>query len=322
MTSPPATTGSPGETASRSRSSRGYTVARGQGRLSALLLAPAGLVVFGLIAYPIGRTFWLSMRRVLSPMPMAPQEFIAFDNFVKALRDADLLAAVGHTAYFTFASTLIELVLGVLLGLLMAQRLRLRWLLRMAVLVPWALPTVVSASMWRYLFNADYGPINALLLQMGLIDSYQSWLGTPTSAMNMIIIADVWKNTSVVAFFVLAGLAVIPHEVNEAAAVDGAGAIRSFFSITLPLLKPVILVVLVLRTIEAFKVFDIVYVMTRGGPAGGTTTIAVYAYRIAFSNQNLGYGSAIALLIVAIVMVLALAYIRMLSSSATTRGGR
>jgi multiple sugar transport system permease protein/N,N'-diacetylchitobiose transport system permease protein len=300
----------------------GHRRSRGNGGLAAALLAPAAVVVFGLVTYPVLRTVWLSVHRVLSPMPTAPQEFVAFKNFGNALTDTDLLSAAGHTVYFTVVSTACEIVLGILLGLLMAQKLRFRWLLRAAVLMPWALPTVVSASMWRYLFNADYGPINALLTQLGIIDNYQSWLGTPTSAMNMIIVADVWKNTSIAAFFVLAGLAVIPTEINEAASVDGAGSIRRFFSITLPLLRPVIMVVMVLRTIEAFKVFDIVYVMTRGGPAGGTTTVAVYAYQTAFSNQNFGYGSAIALLIVLVVLILAIAYIRMLSVSSGPGGER
>lgn len=286
------------------------------------LLAPAAVVVFGLVTYPVLRTIWLSLNRVLSPMPTAPIDFVGLKNFGAAFTDSDLISATGHTIYFTAVSTAAELTFGVLLGVLMAQRLRLRWLLRAAVLLPWALPTVVSATMWRYLFNADYGPVNALLTQVGLIDSYRSWLGTPLSAMNMIVIADVWKNTSIVAFFVLAGLAVIPQEVNEAAAVDGAGTFRRFFAVTLPLLKPVIMVVLVLRTIEAFKVFDIVYVMTRGGPAGGTQTVAVFAYQTAFSNQNFGYGSAISLLIVLVVLLLAVAYIRMLSASGSAEAGR
>lgn len=301
---------------------RQYRASRGNGRLAALLLLPAVVVVFGLVTYPVLRTFWLSLHRVLSPMPTAPTSFVGVKNFINALTDSDLRGAAGHTLYFTVVSTAAELVLGIVLGLLMAQRLRVRWLLRAAILLPWALPTVVAASMWRYLLNADYGPINALLVQLGLIDQYHSWLGTPTSALNMIVIADVWKNTSIVAFFVLAGLAVIPGEIKEAASMDGAGMFRHFYSITLPLLRPVIMVVLVLRTIEAFKVFDIVYVMTRGGPAGGTQTVAVYAYVTAFSNQNFGYGSAIALMIVLVVLVLAIAYIRMLSVGSTAGADR
>lgn len=286
------------------------------GSVALLLLAPAAVVVFGLVSWPVLRTAWLSVHRVMSPMPSAPTEFIGLLNFRNALTDPDLQAAAGRTLYFTVVSTAAELLFGVLLGLLMAQRLRFRWLLRAAVLLPWALPTVVSATMWRYLLNADYGPLNALLTQLGLIDGYRSWLGTPGSALHMVIVADVWKNTSIVAFFILAGLTVIPGEIIEAAEVDGAGPFRRFFSITLPLLRPVLMVVLVLRTIEAFKVFDIVYVMTRGGPGNGTQTVALYAYVAAFSNQNFGYGSAVALLIVLVVLVLAVIYIRLLTGSA------
>jgi ABC-type sugar transport system permease subunit len=160
------------------------------------------------------------------------------------------------------------------------------------------LPTIVNATMWRYIFNPQYGPLNALLTQAHLIDQYRSWLGSPFLALNMIVLADVWKNTSVVAFFVLAGLQVIPGDLMEAAQMDGAGAVRRFFSITLPLLRPIIAVVLVLRTIEAFKVFDIVYVMTRGGPANGTRTVSLFTYQSAFSDQHFGYGSALSVLIV------------------------
>lgn len=283
--------------------------------MALLLLAPAGLVVFGLVAWPIVRTGWLSFHRVISPLPTAPSEVVGLRNFANALTDPALVSAAGRTLYFTLVSTAAELVFGIALGVLMAQRLRFRWLLRAAVLLPWALPTVVNAAMWRYLLNADYGPVNALLTQVGLIDGYRSWLGTPLSALHMIIIADVWKNTPIVAFFVLAGLTVIPRDLIEAAEVDGAGAIRRFSAITLPLLRPVIAVVLVLRTIEAFKVFDIVFVMTRGGPANGTQTVALYAYITAFSNQRFGYGSAVALLIVLVVLVLAMIYIRLLTSS-------
>ncbi|WP_238999232.1 carbohydrate ABC transporter permease [Segeticoccus rhizosphaerae] len=288
---------------------------RRNGRAALLFLAPAGLVVFGLVAWPIIRTGWLSFHRVISPLPTVPTESVGLRNFSTALTDPALISAAGRTLYFTLVSTAAELTFGIALGVLMAQRLRFRWLLRAAVLLPWALPTVVNAAMWRYMLNADYGPVNALLTQVGLIDGYRSWLGTPLSALHMIIIADVWKNTSIAAFFVLAGLTVIPRDLIEAAEVDGAGTIRRFFAITLPLLRPVIAVVLVLRTIEAFKVFDIVFVMTRGGPADGTQTVALYAYITAFSNQSFGYGSAVALLIVLVVLVLAMIYIRLLTSS-------
>ena len=285
---------------------------RTDGRLAAALLLPSAVVVFGVVAWPVARTIWLSLHKVESPLPTAPVTWVGIDNYTRALENPDLWAAVGRTVYFTLLSTGLELGLGILLGLLMAQKLRARWVLRVAVIIPWALPTIVNATMWRYVFNPQYGPLNAVLTQTHLIDEYQSWLGSPFLALNMVILADVWKNTSVVAFFVLAGLQVIPTEVLEAAQMDGAGAIRRFFSITLPLLRPIIAIVLVLRTIEAFKVFDLVYVMTRGGPANGTQTVALLTYQSAFSDQHFGYGSALSILIVLVIMALAVAYMRLL----------
>jgi multiple sugar transport system permease protein len=187
-----------------------------------------------------------------------------------------------------------------------------RWVLRSLVVLPWALPTIVNATMWRWIFNPSYGALNALLTQLHLTSHYRSWLGSPFLALNMVVVADVWKNTPLAAFLFLAGLQTIPQDLYEAARVDGAGAFRSFFRITLPLLLPTILIILVVRTIEAFKVFDIIYVMTGGGPANGTQTIAFYAYLQAFSNQLFGYGASLAYVIALFVLAFALVYVRLL----------
>jgi multiple sugar transport system permease protein/N,N'-diacetylchitobiose transport system permease protein len=170
----------------------------------------------------------------------------------------------------------------------------------------------VNGALWRWIYNGQYGALNGLLSTLGISDTPHQWLGSPFLALNMVIVADVWKNTSIVAFFILAGLQTIPDDVREAARVDGASAWRSFWAITLPLLVPSIAVVLILRTIEAFKVFDIIYVMTGGGPANGTETIAFYTYLQAFSNQLYGYGSALAYLIVLAVFAMAMVYLRIL----------
>jgi ABC-type sugar transport system permease subunit len=187
-----------------------------------------------------------------------------------------------------------------------------RWLLRSIVILPWALPTVVNGAMWRWILNPEYGALNALLTQLHIIPDYRSWLGTPWMALNMVVVADVWKMTPLAAFFVLAALQTIPRDLYEAAWVDGAGRLRAFFSITLPLLTPTILIILVLRTMEAFKVFDIIYVMTRGGPADGTQTIAYYTYVEAFSNQLFGYGAALAYIIALFILFFAIIYMRLL----------
>jgi ABC-type sugar transport system permease subunit len=162
--------------------------------------------------------------------------------------------------------------------------------------------------------------INALFTQLGLQSSYHAWLSSPMAALNIVILADVWKNTSLVAFFLLAGLTTIPRDLYESARVDGVSAFRAFLHITLPLLRPEIVVELVLRTIEAFKVFDIIYVMTGGGPANGTQSIAYYTYQRAFSDEFFGYGSALAYLIVLFILGFAILYIRLLRSDAYGTG--
>jgi ABC-type sugar transport system permease subunit len=284
---------------------------RRPGWTALLLLLPSVAVVFGIILYPLLRTLWISLFDVNSPFP-GGYPFVGLGNYRRTLASPDFWSAVRRTAYFTLVSTLLELALGILLGLLLDVRFRGRWLLRSIVVLPWALPTIVNGTMWRWIYNPDYGALNALLTQAHLLPGYRSWLGSPSLALNMVILADVWKNTPLAAFLVLAGLQTIPRELPEAARVDGAGPLRVFLRITLPLLVPTILVILVVRTIEAFKVFDIIYVMTRGGPANGTQTVAYYAYLQAFSNQLFGYGAALAYVMALFILCFALVYIRLL----------
>ncbi|GII23811.1 ABC transporter permease [Planosporangium mesophilum] len=289
----------------------------GSARLAYALLLPAAVLVFGVVLYPAGRALVISFYDVNSPFPGA-YPFLGLANYAAVLSDGRVWTAAGHTLYFTVVSTAAELVFGMGLALLLAAPLKLRWLFRSIVILPWALPTIVNGAMWRLILNAEYGVLNAVLTQLGLADGYRSWLGSdPFVALNMVVAADVWKNTSLVAFFLLAGLSTIPRELYEAARVDGAGAVRSFLRITLPLLVPTVAIVLVLRTIEAFKVFDIVYVMTGGGPASGTQTITFFTYLQAFSSQRFSVGSALAYLTVLAVLALAMVYLRLLRQRST-----
>jgi ABC-type sugar transport system permease subunit len=283
----------------------------GQGGLAALLLLPAAVVVFGIIVYPILRTVLISFFDVDSAVATSTP-FVGIRNFTDIIGNSDFWSTMGRTLYFTVLSTSLELLLGLGLALLMNAPLRMRWLFRAIVVLPWALPTVVNGAMWRGVLNAQYGSLNALLTQLHLIPDYRSWLGTPTSALNMLVVADVWKTTPLVAFFLLTGLQSVPREIHESARVDGAGPVRAFWSITAPLLIPSVSVVLILRTIEAFKVFDLVYILTGGGPANGTQTIAYFTYVQAFSDQRFGYGSALADVIVVCILVLSAVYLRAL----------
>jgi ABC-type sugar transport system permease subunit len=278
-------------------------------RFAAILLLPSVIVVFGIVIYPILRTFYTSFYDVISPFP-GSYPFVGLQNYTDALGNHDFWSAVWRTVYFTVVSTGLELVLGIGIALLLNERLRGRWLFRTIVVLPWALPTIVNAALWRYVFNAQYGVLNAALTQLHITSHYEAWLTKPFFALNAVIFADVWKNTSLVAFILLAGLTTIPRQLYESARLDGASAFRSFLSITLPLLRPAIVIVLVLRTIEAFKVFDIIYVMTRGGPANGTQSVTLYTYQQAFSNELYGYGSALAYLIVIFILAFAVIYIR------------
>jgi multiple sugar transport system permease protein/N,N'-diacetylchitobiose transport system permease protein len=284
---------------------------RGEALFAVALLLPAAIVVFGVVLYPVARTFVLSLFDVDSPLP-GSYPFVGLSNYVRAFRDPAFYPVLGHTLYFTLLSTAAELVLGIAVALLLNAPLRARWFWRSLVVLPWALPTIVNGALWRWIYNGQYGALNGLLSTLHLSTTPHQWLGSPFLALNMVILADVWKNTSIVVFFILAGLQTISSDLYESARMDGAGAWAAFWRITLPLLAPSIAVVLILRTIEAFKVFDIIYVMTGGGPASGTQTVAFFTYLQAFSNQLFGYGAALAYLIVLAVFALAMVYLRVL----------
>lgn len=285
-----------------------------QGRLAFWLLLPAALAVFGVILYPLLRTLFISLFEVKSAVAIETP-FVGLGNYVQALTDGGFWSAMGRTTYFTIVSTGLELIFGLAIAWLLNAKLRMRWLFRALVVLPWAIPTIVNAALWKGIYNSQYGALNALLSQLGIIDSYQVWLADPFTALNLVIVADAWKTTPLVAFFLLAGLTAIPNELYEASRMDRAGWFRTFFSVTLPLLVPSIALVLVLRTVEAFKVFDIIYAMTRGGPANGTQTISYFTYVTAFSEQNYGLGSAISVIIVLAILALSAIYLRMLRRS-------
>jgi ABC-type sugar transport system permease subunit len=285
-----------------------------QGRMAFWLLLPAAVAVFGIIVYPMFRTLLVSFFQVNSALA-TNTPFVGLGNYAEVLSSPDFWASMGRTLYFTLVSTAVELILGLVVAGLLNAKLRARWLFRTIIVIPWALPTIVNAAMWKGIYNAQYGSLNALLSQLGIIKNYQAWLGDPTTALNLVIVADVWKTVPLVAFFLLAGLTSIPTELYEAAKLDRAGWPRIFRSIVLPMLVPSISIVLVLRTVDAFKVFDIIYAMTRGGPVNGTATVAYYAYETAFSDQNFGVGSALSYIIVIVILALSAIYLRLLRKS-------
>lgn len=238
--------------------------------------------------------------------------FVGADNFVKVIGDKRVRSTLAFTLIFTFISVFLELILGLFLALIMNRTFKGRSLVRTFSLIPWAIPTSVAALMWSYLYNGSSGIISNIFSNIGLISSPAAMLNSSSNALWAIILADVWKTTPYMALLLLGGLQVIPNSLYESSALDSASRFQQFRYITLPLLKPSIFVALLFRTLDAFRVFDLIYVLTGGGPGGSTESLSVYAYKVMFSQTRFGYGSAMVLIMALIVGAIAFVYIKAL----------
>jgi multiple sugar transport system permease protein len=285
-------------------------VSASERRAGYAFVAPALAILAAVALYPTVAALWMSLHRIV--LVFHDRRFVGVENYAFMLRDARFWGAFWNTVYFSAVAVAVELVLGMAFALLLDVPARGRAWLRASVLIPWAVPTVVSAKMWAWMLNADYG----LLTRVG---PRVDWLGSPRLAIHAAILVDVWKTTPFVAFLLLAGLSAIPRDVYEAARIDGASRLQAFVRVTLPLLRPVIAVTLVFRTLDAFRVFDAVYVLTEGGPANTTETLSVYAYKMLMRAGDFGYGSALSVATFICVMTLAAAYVALLGRSAEVR---
>jgi len=271
-----------------------------------LLMLPLLMVMIAVIGWPLFDTVRLSLTD--ARLVGTEGHFVGAANYLKMISNSNVQRSLLTTTWFAVVSVAAEMVIGVLAALLLNQEFRGRFLLRALMILPWALPTVVNATLWRLIYNPEYGALNAALTQVGMLDAYRSWLGEPGSAMTALIVADCWKNFPLVALIALAALQGVPRDVVAASLVDGAGAFNRFRFVILPYLAGPLMVALVLRTIEAFKVFDIIWVMTRGGPANSTRTLSILVYQEAFSFQRAGSGASLALIVTLLVALLALGY--------------
>jgi multiple sugar transport system permease protein len=279
-----------------------------------LLMLPLLIVMVAVIGWPLADTVRLSFTD--ARLVGTSGHFVGIDNYARMLASSNFRSTLTTTALFAVISVAAEMVLGVAAALLLNQNFHGRAIVRALMILPWALPTVVNATLWRLIYNPEYGALNAALTQLGLIDGYRSWLGEPATALAAIIVADCWKNFPLVALIALAALQAVPREMNAAALVDGAGPLARFRFVILPYLAGPLMVALVLRTIEAFKVFDIIWVMTRGGPANSTRTLSILVYQEAFSFQRAGSGASLALIVTLLVTLLALAYAALVRKTA------
>lgn len=281
-------------------------------RTGLFFVAPALIVLAAILFYPIVDSILLALQRVQLAGGAVTQEWIGFGNFERLFTDAVFWKAARNTAYFSVMEVVLVTLLSLGVALLLNHPFGRSGLFRILLIVPWALAPVANAVLWKWILNANYGVLNGLLKSLGVIDNNQVWLGTPFSALNFLLIVDVWKSVPFVALLMLAGFQRVPQSLYRAAYMDGAGPWRSFLHVTLPTMRGVIAIAIVLQTIWSLRVFDLVFVLTRGGPADATVLLNFLAYRVTFNFLDLGYGAAIANVIFALTFLLAAAYVWLL----------
>lgn len=286
---------------------------RSSHRLALQFLFPSFVFVLFFSLYPIIDSFRLSLYRLILTLPWLGQKFVGWENYRDLLTDPVALNSFYTTLLFVAVTTPLEVLLGLGMALVLNESFRGRGLLRAVALIPWAIPTVVSSQMWRFIFNDRYGLFNFFLFA-DQTHLYLAPLADPQLAVISIMVADIWKTSSFAAIIILAGLQTIPEELYEAASIDGATAWQKFRHITLPLVKPALLLALLFRTMDALRVFDLVFVMTQGGPADTTNVLQFYGYKKSFAEGMIGYGSAISVAVFFISLLLSVVYIRLLSS--------
>jgi multiple sugar transport system permease protein len=280
-------------------------------KLVYFLVLPSLLIVFSVMLYPLLYALNVSFHKI--EFATRTSTWMGISNYSQMFKDKLFLNSIRITGIFTFATVFLEIALGIAIALVLNQKFMFRGFVRGIMILPWALPGVVNGIMWKWIYNPNYGALNAMLSQLHIIDTYQVWMGKAFSALLAIIVADIWKETPYVVLLTIAALSNISAEIYEAARVDGAGPWKAFWKITLPLLKPVLLVLAITKTIWAIQSFDLVYIMTGGGPGSGTETITYYIYKTTFKFLQFGYGTAMAYFVSFITFALAFVYIKFLA---------
>lgn len=281
-------------------------------RLATLFVLPAIGIIVLIALVPIAMTFWEALHSHDLRLPWLGRPFVGIGNFAEALGDGRFRSALARTMAFALITVPIEIAAGVALALVMHGATRGRALVRASALLPWAIPTVVAALLWRFMFDSQAGILNVPLHALGLVAASFDWFVGPITAWVPIALADVWKSTPFVAVLVLAGLQTIDPALYEAAAVDGASRGRQFFTITLPLLRPVLVVAAAFRALDALRLFDLAYVLTGGGPGSATEPLSLYAFIALMQRLRFGYGSALSITVFLLTLGFALLWVRAL----------
>lgn len=274
-------------------------------RIGYLFVLPSLLVVIFVLVYPVIQAFLYSLK----PEYSENSEW-SFENYANLISDDRFVESFNNTLIFTFFTIPAELIFGLVIAILLNKEFKFRGIVRVAILFPWALPTALNAIMWRWMFNTEFGIINYGLISIGLIENQLNWLGKEPLAMIAMMSVSTWKTSSFMALLLLAGLQTIPKDLYESAKTDGASDLKSFFYITLPLLTPAIIVSLLLRTMDALRVFELPFNFTDGGPLNTTETISLYSYRVLFEFVEFNYGSSMVIVQFILIMIMSLIYIK------------
>jgi trehalose/maltose transport system permease protein len=292
------------------RRSVGTSWERGKTRLAWMLLTPTLILIAFVALYPLVQTIYQSFTDARLASGVAPK-FVGLRNYQDLATDVAFRTAIWTTVKFSAVTVIFEFLLGLGVALVINSNFKGRGLMRTAMLVPWAIPTVVSAQMWKWMYNDIYGPINDFLVRkVHVLSSPVAFIAQPSTSLWAVAAVDIWKTTPFVALLLLAGLQVIPEDIYEAARIDGASALQGFLRITLPLLRPAILVTLIFRTLDALRVFDVIFVMFGARP--DTQTVSVYAQNNIVAFSDLGYGSAISVAIFLLIAIFVIAYVTFL----------
>ena len=273
-------------------------------RVAYLFLIPAMVLFLLFVAYPVLNTLKTSLYSLRIQTLSQGGKFVGFQNFIKLAQDKTMLTSLVFTVGFTVVSVILETVLGMACALIMNRTFKGQGFVRAMILIPWCIPTIVSGLMWSYMFSESFGVINQALKAIGL--SPVMWVTGVKGAFSSMIIADVWKTSPYMSLLLLSGLKTVPGDIYEAASIDGAGKIQQFFFITLPVIKPVVLVSFMFRTIQSFRIYDLVKVLTDGGPNNVTQSLTMYTMKQYFTFGDLGYGAALAVLTFAVSLMIAM----------------
>jgi multiple sugar transport system permease protein len=282
---------------------------RAKEKMGYLFLIPSLVLIGFLVIYPVFETIRLSFYNYRIQTLALGETFVGFDNFKRIFSDSEFLVSFRFTLIFTIVAVSLETIIGMLFALIMNQKIPGQSIIRTAVLVPWAIPTIISGLMWKFMYSQQYGVINYILKTLKIITNDIPWLSDAYLAVVATIIADVWKTTPYMSLLILSGLQTIPRQMYEAAAIDGANKFQQFKNITIPLIKPVLSVAILFRTLATFRIYALISVLTSGGPANATQSLSLYTIKTYFNFGNLGYGSALATITFIISLIISMFFL-------------